>query len=237
MKGAYWFLFLLGLSFLGAATKKAKVDSVLDRLEQRLMEDDRETLSFGEGIKSKSKKADRSYEYTPETIVPRKKDTDQIAEIGKALNELESDIDSYSGEVQRLKQKILEDVRTENYIDISGLLEEPKATLIRSLRLKLDGYTVYDVDETNGLWMPKASLSFFRGPLTPGKHKLEIHANLGRRQDEGLPIGDDFAQSIQKDFDLTIATGPVKKAFVLKFKAPGKTKPKDSVELGEKSLE
>ena len=230
---------MVAASPINGGPAKRDVDSVLDRLEQRLMDQDRESLSFGDQPSKApaQKAAPTKFQYQPRDITPRYSEEEQITQIAHAVTELETDVDGFAGEVQRLKQKILEDVAIDNFVTIAAQVEAPDATTIRTLRLRLDGYTVYTIDEVAGLWLPRPVIPFYSGPLTPGTHKLELDAKLGRRNGDGVPLGDDTFQVIQQTFALNVPDGKARKSWVIALKTPEKGKTKGVAELAEKTIE
>jgi len=222
-----------------AASSQRNIESVLDRLEQRLMDQDRESLSFGEEPRKGAppKGAATRFQYPPQDIVARDGDERELIQVTSALAELDQNVDAFAGEVQRFKQKILEEVAVDNFVSIAGTMEKPDAAVLRMLRLKVDGFTVYTIDEATGLWLPRAEIPFFSGPLMPGAHKVELEARLGRRRTADLPVADDTFQAINRTFDINMPDGKVKKSWLITIKAPDPGKARGDAVLAEKKEE
>lgn len=197
----------------GAKAQKdlEKVDSVLDRLEKRILEEEGEGLTFGEKSLG-SKDDDRP------TIKIKMKgeggktlgelpEAKQMREIASGISELEVQIDQLTADVQRTRQKILEEARVDNIVLIETNIKGADTASLKMLRAKLDGYVVYGVSEEGGLWIPARSAPLFSGPLQPGSHRLDIEARIAIRESANMPLNTDVSRYISQSFELRIPDG------------------------------
>jgi len=210
-------LLLLSGAFVatpGIAQKEIeKVESVLDRLEKRILEEEGEGLTFGE--KSLSGKDDDNTvtkikikgSSGAAKISGELPEAKQLREIASGIAELETQIDQLSADVQRTRQKILEEARIDNMVMIETRIKGTDSASLKMLRAKLDGHVVYGVSEEGGLWMPARSVPLFSGPLQPGSHRLDIEARIAVRESANMPLNTDVSRLVSQSFDLRIPDG------------------------------
>ena len=203
---------IFGLSVAASAQKEIeKVDSVLDRLEKRILDEEGEGLTFGEKPMN-SKDEDRP------TIKVKMKgegsktlgelpETKQMREIASGISELEVQIDQLTADVQRTRQKILEEARIDNIVLIETKINGADTASLKMLRAKLDGYVIYGVSEEGGLWIPARATPLFSGPLQPGSHRLDVEARIAIRESAKMPLNTDVSRYISQSFELRIPDG------------------------------
>ena len=211
-----------------AATSPSDVESILDRLEKRLLDQEGQVLTFDEkkafsrkGVKRKEK-ADRVLQFEEAKISTELPEVGRIQEIATLVQKLDEDVERLANEVQGAKQKVMENAKVDNFIEIEANLEDPDKTAIRTLSVTLDGYEVYSLDEAAGLWMPKTKIPLYAGPMQSGKHKLEVHARLIMRESQGLPINQSIYKVVKKSADILVPDGIVKRKWRVNLAPPTK---------------
>jgi len=219
-------------------------EAILDRLEQRLLEQESQSFSFGDtpaapkNAPQKStagKKADKSLRFEKADIKGNLGETERLKELANLIADLEHQVDQLGSEVQKSKQKILEDAKIKNSAEIITNLTNTDQAAIRSISVTLDGYQIYHVDDTAGLWLPSNSLPLFAGPLQPGNHTLEYEARVIMKHKERLPLNNDQIRSVKQTFALAMPEGEVSKRWQIELKVP--TKSDEQVSAVMKNLE
>lgn len=212
-----------------------KVDSVLDRLEKRIMDEESQGLTFGErslGDTEESNKNSKSVKIkgkkvSTEGTLP---ETRSLQEIGKEIDELEQQVDQLVADVQRTRQKALENSRVDNMILVDVVIKDKDSAAFRNLKIKVDGFEVYGVNADNGLWLPTAQVAVFNGPLQPGTHRLDIEARVNLKEKDGLPVNSDVTRYVAQSFDLKIPDGKFTKRFRITIVTDSNTKDVATIE-------
>ncbi len=201
-----------GLAFLlqGITGDKTN-DSILDRLERRLLEQEREAVSFDANLNSPDKPAKTSYRYNQKIIKENTPSSDDLTKLTAAVTELEAQVEYLSSQVHQAKQKILQDASINNLINIATRLESPDSMGFRSLSVTIDGHKVYEQNAAMGLWIPEESIPLFRGPMQPGNHRIDFEARIVQKSKESLPIQTDTFHQVNESFNFEIPEGQVSK--------------------------
>ena len=229
----------------GSGDGAVQVDSVLDRLEKRLLDQEADGLSYGEkqpppstgdaadglneGGVSKHVKVEHAEKITAKTSG----DAERIKSVESLVAELENDVDQLASNVQKTRQGVLDEAAVDNFVTIEAQLADTDAAAIKTLTVKLDGYPVYELSEASGLWMPTKSVPLYAGPLQPGNHRLDLEARLVVRQGGTLPLNSDLFRFVTKSFDLTVTSGTKSSRYAVAFSPPSKLGDGGGAELKE----
>lgn len=206
------------------------VDSVLDRLERRLLDQEADGLTFGERNEPPPamQPADQGAKYKYEgkggdaAIKASTTERDQMASLGAAVAELETQVDQLASNVQKTKQAILDEASMDNFVAIEAELGETDAAAIKTLNIKLDGYPVYELHEASGLWLPSKAVPLYSGPLQPGAHRVDLEARIVVRHNQSLPMNADVYRFVNKSFDINVPGGTSNTRYVIAIKPPAK---------------
>ena len=203
------------------------VNSVLDRLERRIMDQEADGLTFEDKTRPPAtlEPTDPAARYKFEnkgTINATTSEREQMASLASAITELETQVDQLASNVQKTKQSILDESKVNNFIGIEAQLSETDAAAIKTLNIKLDGYPVYELQEASGLWLPSKAVPLYAGPLQPGKHRLDLEARIVMRHQSGMPMNGDVYRFINKSFEMTVSGGTTKSRYVITITPPGK---------------
>ncbi len=208
-------------------TQGKKIESVLDKLEKRLI--DREASPFTEdedlAIKSpKSKKDSPAKEYyqpkTPGKIKGNTASGKNLQEVQKKINEYDSRIEILESDLRRLRAGVYEGSVTDNQVMLDVKTSKDAKYIIRTLTTKLDGNTLYNQLDPAGLWMPSREVPVFYGPLQPGDHRVDISATIAPLSPEGLEIPTWQHKSLQQSFSFNIPDGKIRKTVTIEIAEP-----------------
>jgi len=212
-----------------------QVESVLERLEKRLLDEEGETLTFGERelppATLPKAEADKKIAMPPAKIEGEAEDASRMREITTAVSQLENQVDQLLSDVGKTRQKIMEDARVDNEITIEAALGAAELASIRSMRVKLDGYDIYDVSDDAGLWVPTNTVPLYFGPLQAGNHRLDLEVRMVLKQREGLPVNSDVYRFVSQSFELKIPDGRTRTRYVVRLAAPRNAGEKASATL------
>lgn len=206
--------------------KSDPVDSVLDRLEKRLLDEEAEDLthkdkSLPSSLKPSDYHAPKSSLKTPtqnfkkERINSSTKEVKGIQGIGQLVTELEEQIDQFSQSVQKSKQSIIDEAKVENAIEIEARLSDPDSAAISMLSVKLDGFAIYQSQDSAGLWLPSAAIPLYAGPFPPGNHRLDVEIRLAKKSKRPLLINDDVYYFVNEAFDISVPVSKEKKRYII----------------------
>lgn len=200
------------LSFIGIfITMRVQADnppkapsSILDRLEQRLLNDDASELTFD---KAKRGNAKTRYEYEGDEIQASAPGNKELDDMERAITNLERDAEALAKDVQQNKQSFLAEIKLDNLINIDTKLSDQEGAGIRSLRVKIDGYLIYETPGIEGLWTTGPTIPLYSGPMKPGKHKVEYEARIVSRHSSKLPVDAEVYHQIDQTFDVEVPEG------------------------------
>lgn len=207
-------------------TNSDPVDNVLDRLEKRLLDEEAEDLTRIDKSSRERKDTPSSTPSKPSSTTHRQSfrkesvksvtpETRGIQGIGQIVTELESQIDQFAQSVQKSKQTIIDEAKVDNSIDIEARLSDPDGAAISMLAVKLDGFSIYQSQDSAGLWLPSAAIPLYSGPFPPGNHRLDVEIRLAKKAKTPLLINDDVYHFINKAFDITVPVTKEKKRYII----------------------
>jgi hypothetical protein len=213
-------------SFLANAQSIEQVDKVLDKLEQRLLDDESETFSANDRNSvttiAPKKEATTKMKFDKEIVYGNTRDSDELAKLAALISQLETRTDTLASNVQRTKQKVIDDATVDNYVAVEAGLTETDAAAIKTLNVRIDGFDVYGLHDATGLWLPSKSVGIYAGPLKPGNHRLDVELRLVLRHAKGLPLNSDVFRYVNKSFNFVIPNGRLQSRFMLQIVPPSK---------------
>lgn len=238
-------LLLCSIQAFGKDEDLSNVNSVLDRLEKRLLDQEADGLTFDErsskdATPAKRPRKDSGFDINTELKFEKGEKIEgdtpnrqELSVISDAIKSIENQADQLASSIQKTKQTIIDDASINNFIAIEAALAETDAAAIKSLNIKLDGYAVYELQEASGLWLPSKSIPLFSGPMQPGTHKIELEARLVIRENAGLPLNSDVLKIVSKTFDIAVPVGTKKSRYVISITPPGKDSDKADATMKE----
>jgi hypothetical protein len=231
-----WSIIAMLMVFV-SATARAKeapqtdsVNNVLDRLEKRLIDQEAEELSYRDRPEvtpnarttnnktSTREKSTKSQKFKKENITGGAPEYTGIQGIGQLVTQLEAQVDQFAQSVQKSTQSIVEEARIDNYIDIEARLSDPDRASITTMVVKLDGFNIYQSQDSSGLWLPSAAIPLYSGPFPPGNHRLDVELRLAKKSSGPLPIHEDVYHFVSKAFDIVVPIAKEKKRYIIQIK-------------------
>ncbi|MBC7658833.1 MAG: hypothetical protein H7249_03915 [Chitinophagaceae bacterium] len=192
------------------------MDSVLDRLEKKLMEQEAASLHI-DPIPS-GKKTTQNVRLQQSHVEGRLPGFDDFKGLETQIAQLEKEADELSGQIETLKGDLLSQASKGSLIEIAAVVEDPDLTAIRELNFYLDGNKIYSMD--GGEWAPSPEIPFFLGPLEPGEHTLKLEARTARRLEKSLPLDQNLYHRYDQDFKIQVQPGVYHKGYHLKLVRP-----------------
>lgn len=204
-----------------------QVDSILDRLEKRLLDQEADGLSFGEkeaidGSVGYEKPVDAKFKGKKVQVDASTESQDRMKSLAKLVTDLEGQVDQLASTVQKTKQGILDDSAVDNFVTFEAQLSDSEAASIKTLNVKLDGYPLYELSESSGLWMPSKSVPLYAGPLQPGNHRVDLEARIVVKHKKAVPMNGDVYRFVNKSFDVAVGSGTSNNRYVITITPPEK---------------
>ena len=207
----------------------SEIESVLDRLEQNLLNREKKDLELGK-IKRK-KAADQNIEYQSKSITGYYPSGKKMLKLNDALRELEAEIEQLSNQVLNSKQKVMEEARINNKVILTTSLSDITKSTWRNLSVQLDGYTIYELNDSSGLWLPRKKIPLFSGPMQPGAHQIRIDGRILRRQKDQVALTHDTYNVVNQKFEINIPDGSTSKEWDIQIHIPKETEYKAIAKL------
>lgn len=196
------------------------VDNVLERLEKQILSDEADGFSHP-GLKQDSDSETLEDQTAPIggfTTRGRKKSDDAAPDFSGILQQvktLEKSIEQLSSDVHQYKQAAVVASKDNTYVYLEALVLDGAKNNLKSVRVKVDGFTVYHVRDTAGLWLPTAAIPLYSGPLSAGSHRIEFEASVGQIQSPGLAVSGATYRNVEKSFEIKIPLTSANKKYVL----------------------
>lgn len=229
---------LLTLSFsttLIAAEKGGDTSqAILDRLEQKLLRKEESTITFEKNpVPASSSSATTRLNYEGQEIKAEAPQLREIEELEKAITALEKETENLARDVQTSRQAILQNASQSGQVFITTRFDQGKASF-RTLRVKLDGFTVYETAGSQGFWQVPGEIPLFQGPLQPGKHKLIYEARIVMKNDQAPSTNSDAAWKLDETFDFEVPDGKSQKNWIVTVALPAAGQGKAEAKLESK---
>jgi hypothetical protein len=207
-------------------------EKTIDRFEAEMMRRDRESFTVGTDGKDSNISDDPIADVQGkgmqiESAIPGGK---ELENIGLALTRIDNDIESLTKDVEAFKAKAFQTSTVGNLIDIEVSLNNPEKSRLKSLTVKLDGYELYSINDSNNLPLPATVVPVFSGPLQPGTHKLEVEARIAMSDsNSSIPLNSFAYKHSTTQLDLPVSDGKYSKRVVIALQTP--TDAKDSLKI------
>lgn len=192
------------------------MDSVLDRLEHKLMEQEASSLKI-EPIHPAAK-ADQKIKVPASKFEGRLPGSEDFAGLEKQIAGLEKEADELSGQIEGMKGELLNQASKGSLIEIAAAIQDPDLTSIRELTFYLDGTKIYSMD--GGEWTPSPEVPFFLGPLEAGEHSLKLEARTVRRREKSLPLDQNIYHRYDQTFKIQVQPGVFHKGYRMQLVRP-----------------
>jgi ribosome-associated translation inhibitor RaiA len=224
-------IFMVASPVFSAESKRreapvGQVDTILDRLEKRLLDQEADGVTFSDRngdlnflkqpVDTKAKK----YQFKGGKIEATAPEKDRLKAIEVLVADLERQVDALAAKVQKTKQSLIDDATLNNSIAVDAQIDGVDKATIKSMRIRLDGYELYSISDTSGLWLPSKVVPIYSGPLQPGSHRLDLEVRLMLRTNPDLPLNTDLYRFVSKSFTMTVAGGSTQSRYVIAIKAP-----------------
>jgi hypothetical protein len=213
----------LGAQAASTEAQSRKIENVLDKLEQRLIDKEASPLTFDETENAKNPQKETTktkQKYAPKSAARISGQTPSgrnIQELQKKLGEYDSRIDLLEADVRKLRAGVYEDSATDNQVMLEVKAGNQSKFIIRTLHARLDGNTLYNQMDAAGLWMPTRSVPVFFGPLQPGEHRVDISATIAPLSADGLEMPSWKQKSLQQSFTFALSDGKARKSITIEI--------------------
>ena len=200
-----------------------KIENVLDKLEQRLLDKEASPLTFEEEQKPAAAKSDparTTQKYSPKSparVTGQTPGGKNLQELQKKINEYDNRIEILESDLRKMRASVYEGSVADNQIMLEIRAGNTSKFIIRTVTARLDGNILYTQLDPAGLWMPTRSIPVFYGPLQPGEHRMDVAATLAPLSEDGLELPTWKQKAVQQSFSFTIPDGKVRKNLIIEI--------------------
>ena len=225
--------FLVNTGFALAQQNDDQVNNVLEQLEKQILSDDADGLTHMKSPNGPFGTEDETAPVTSPTGKSKNAESSKdFSQINAQIKSLDRDIEKLAADVQEYKQSAVVASKDNSYVYFEAKVLDAEKSTLKSLRVKVDGFTVYHVKDTAGLWIPNSSIPLYSGPLSAGNHRIDIEANVGHLPGAGLPLAGPAYRSVEKTFEIQVPLGSTNKRYQLAI-APGGDQTGPTVSLND----
>lgn len=208
--------FLINTEFALAQQNDDGVNTVLEQLEKQILNDDADGLTHMKSPDGSFGTEDATAPIgTPPTLAKDAESSKDFSQINAQIKTLEQDIEKLAANVQEYKQSAVVASKDNSYVYLEAKMLDAKKSTLKSIRVKVDGFTVYQVKDTAGLWVADSSVPLYSGPLSAGNHRIDIEASVGDLPGAGLPVAGPAFKSVEKNFEIQVPLGSTNKKYQL----------------------
>lgn len=213
---------LTGLSlFVTAQTNNiSQVESILDKLEEQLLNQEGESFSIKGDRLDRSKTATPTMKFSGQSIYANPGSEKRIAELAESVGKLEQQIERLSAQVHRSKQHVIELSRQANHVSLQLTPPNDDQAAMQRISVKIDDFEVYTLEDSAGLWLPNQMAQLYSGPLAPGEHQLQISARFALRANDGIPVQTPIIRTLDKTFPIVISEKATQEDIAVAFTLP-----------------
>jgi hypothetical protein len=241
-------LFILMTAWLlgaNAGSKKASsgnnvkdFEKIVDQFEEEILKKDQENFRVGAGDE-RSELPEAKYEtrLKSQTIEGGTKESKVIGTVSTGIQKIDNEIDDLAKDIDALRQEIKQTASIDNKLDLEVRLTDPSAALIKSLDVKVDGFTLYSTNDSAHLSLPASSIPVYSGPIPAGAHKIDVSARVALIEKGGSALKADGSRNESKTFELTMPVGRIQSHFVVEIVAPADGKGKLEIRVQKKGEE
>ncbi len=204
-----------------------RIESVLDRLEKRLIDKESSPLTTEENDRiaadakssvNASQQADQKYvPKAPAKIKGQTQAGRNLQELQKKINEYDSRIEILESDMRKLSSTTQDNGTTDNVVSLQIKTDSERPVVMKTLAATLDGQTLYSQIDPAGLWIPSKIISLFYGPLKPGSHRLEITSTVSTTTDEATAAGSWKQKALSQTFEFTVPEGKQRKSITVEI--------------------
>ena len=214
-------------AFAEATEQSKSLESVLDKLEHRLLDRESQPLTYDEK-KAEARPADIRAQKEPASAIEIKNDapigaqtpnSKALNQIQKKINEYDSEIDILESETRKLRTDVVEASAVDNAVTLEVKLKDPGQSTLRTLTARLDGSLIFNQTDPAGIWIPGKSVTVFQGPTQPGEHRIDITATTMNTNRDGLPVQNWQQKLIKETFTVTVPDGKQRRSWTIEFDA------------------
>lgn len=203
-----------------------QIESVLDRLEKRLIDKESSPLTQEENERaaveesSNPNKKQPEQRYVPKAAASIKGQTQSgknIMELQKKLNEYDNRIEILESDMRRVRSNLNDAAVTDNVVSLQIKTDPKRPVTLKTLAAQLDGNTLYSQIDPAGLWIPSKMISLFYGPLKPGAHKLDITTTLATSPEDAASASTWKQKALTQSFEFNIPEGKQRKSITVEI--------------------
>ena len=223
-----------------ADTQSDKIESVLDKLENRYLDREAGPLTFEEQAKTPGteKKPVEVLEIKAKDPIEAQTPNGKVLkDIQGKITEYDNQLDTLEADARKLKSNLVEGSSTDNQVNVDVTLKDPKTASLRTLTAKIDGSTLFNQSEPSGMWIPAKSIAIYQGPMQPGSHRVEITAVVTRTNSSGLAVAGWNQQQIVQSFLFDVPEGKVRKAVTVELSPGSEKAQKATAKLNQELVE
>lgn len=237
-----------GLATLSLAKTKTteahakKIENVLDRLEERLIDKESSPLTLEEQekrsqkISNEPKNVQKYVPKSPTKITGKTPSASNLNELQRKINEYDTRLELLESDVRKVQSNTREAAATDNTVSLEIRIAEGSNIAIRTLSATLDGSSLYNQVDPAGLWMPTKSIPLFYGPLQPGVHTIDIDGYIAPNQGKDGSQADWRQKGIKQSLSFTLAEGVQRKTFAIEISSGNGDKSPPTAKLVDREV-
>lgn len=147
------------------------------------------------------------------------KEQDDLQRLSNQVSKLEGDVDTLQTSVQMNKQQLVESSKINHTLDISLDFDGMDQIHVKLLDVRLDGFRLFSVNESTGIWTPKKNVSIYSGPIMPGAHEATLTAKVAYLPAGSNTFADNALSHMEETVPFTIDLTQKTQAIVLRLSA------------------
>lgn len=193
-----------------AVQTSKKVDRLLEKLEDRLLEFQQQTQPDGQPVMPASSEERGRSDITAEAAASQAE-----IEFSARIRDFEDRLQRLRVEVAKHRATWLKESESFRDVEIRLRWQESEDSVLAKLDVTLDGYPLFVENTPSQLWQPKGHITVFKGLLPKGDYRLDIQAQWARKQSAAFPVSTAVFRSLLDTVELDLKNSQKEPSIIL----------------------
>lgn len=182
--------------------KSASIESVIDKLERKLVEETGDRISIYNATR---KTEDKAIEISGSDVVGSNlKEMASIKDFENEVSTLENSLSKLSDSVANVAQEIIadanQDTTSQLFIDMASLTKYN----LKKMEISLNGHPLFKFDASYHVMLPVKTIPLYDGPLAVGEHMLQVTGSFNQLLEDEISIESEVYAGINESIPLEI---------------------------------
>jgi hypothetical protein len=165
--------------------KSSSIESVIDKLERKLIEESGERISIYDATRKSNDKIDLQ---GTEIVDSKLNEIKSISALESEIYTLENSLSKVSDEIAKTSQSLLAKANKDTSSVITINLSKLDKFNLKKMEVTLDGFSLFKFDSAYHVTLPMKNIPLYDGPISTGNHNIHIKASFNKKTSDEISI-------------------------------------------------